>query len=87
MKQDLHVSMCVYVLVAWSCLTLFNPMDCGLPGFSVHRILQTRILEWVAIPFIYIYIYIYIYKVELGKVKNLSAYNSDNRAGFKHPAV
>ena len=26
-------------------------------------------------------------KVELGKVKNLSAYNSDNRAGFKHPAV
>ena len=26
-------------------------MDCSLPGFSVHRILQARILEWVAISF------------------------------------
>ena len=28
-----------------------NPMDCSLPGSSVHGILQARILEWVAIPF------------------------------------
>ena len=28
-----------------------NPMDCSLPGSSVDRILQSRILEWVAIPF------------------------------------
>ena len=28
-------------------LTLFHPMDCSLPGFSVHGILQARILEWV----------------------------------------
>ena len=34
---------------AQSCLTLCNPMDCSLPGFSVHGILQPRILEWVAI--------------------------------------
>ena len=27
-----------------------NPMDCNLPGSSVHGILQARILEWVAIP-------------------------------------
>ena len=33
-----------------SCLTLCNPMDCSLPGSSVHGILQARILEWVAIP-------------------------------------
>ena len=33
-----------------SCLTLCNPMDCNLPGSSVHRILQARILEWVAMP-------------------------------------
>ena len=33
------------------CLTLCNPMDCSLPGFSVHGILQARILEWVAISF------------------------------------
>ena len=34
-----------------SCLILYNPMDCSLPGSSVHEILQTRILEWVAISF------------------------------------
>ena len=38
-------------LVAKSCLALCDPMDCSLPGFSVHEISQTRILEWVAIPF------------------------------------
>ena len=37
--------------VAQSCSTLCDPMDCSLPGSSVHRILQERILEWVAIPF------------------------------------
>ena len=34
-----------------SCLTLCDPMDCSLPGFSVHGILQARTLEWVAISF------------------------------------
>ena len=29
-------------------LTLWDPMDCSLPGSSVHGILQARILEWVA---------------------------------------
>ena len=38
-------------LVAQSCLTLCNPMDCSSPGSSVHGILQARILESVAIPF------------------------------------
>ena len=39
------------VLVTQSCLTLYDHMDCSLPGSSVHGILQTRILEWVAISF------------------------------------
>ena len=39
----------VKMLVAQSCLILCNPMDCNLPGSSVHGILQARILEWVAI--------------------------------------
>ena len=34
-----------------SCLTLCNPMDCSLPGFSICGILQARTLEWVAISF------------------------------------
>ena len=33
-----------------SCLTLCDPMDCSLPGSSVHGILQARILEWVVMP-------------------------------------
>ena len=39
--------------VKWSqsCPTLCDPMDCSLPGSSVHGILQARILEWASIPF------------------------------------
>ena len=37
------------LLVTELCPTLCNHMDCSPPGFSVHGILQTRILEWVAI--------------------------------------
>ena len=43
------VSVCV--LVVQSCPALSNPMDCSLPGSSVHGILQARILDWLAIPF------------------------------------
>ena len=37
--------------VAQSCPTLSDPMDCSLPGSSVHEIFQARVLEWVAISF------------------------------------
>ena len=37
--------------VAQSCPTLSNPMDCSLPGSSVHGIFQARVLEWAAIAF------------------------------------
>ena len=37
--------------VAQSCLTLCDPMDCNLLGFSAHGIFQARELEWVAISF------------------------------------
>ena len=33
------------------CPTVCDPMDCSLPGSSVHVIFQARKLEWVAIPF------------------------------------
>ena len=33
------------------CPTLSDPMDCSLPGSSVHRIFQARVLEWGAIAF------------------------------------
>ena len=37
--------------VAQLCPTLSDPMDCSLPGFSVHGIFQARVLEWGAIAF------------------------------------
>ena len=37
--------------VAQSCPTLRDPMDCSLPGSSVHGIFQARVLEWGAISF------------------------------------
>ena len=43
------VGLCV--LATQSCPSLCNPTDCSLQGFSVHEVLQARILEWIAIPF------------------------------------
>ena len=37
--------------VAQSCPTLSDPMDCSLPGSSVHGIFQARVLEWGAFAF------------------------------------
>ena len=45
--QHSHV---VCVLVAYLCLILCNPMYCNPPGSSVCGILQTRLLEWIAVP-------------------------------------
>ena len=36
--------------VAQSCLTLSDPMDCSLPGSSIHGIFRARVLEWVPLP-------------------------------------
>ena len=46
----LCLSLYLYI-IAQSCLTLCNPMDCSLTSSSVHGIFQARILEWVAIYF------------------------------------
>ena len=53
MHRDTNQDYCPFVrcivLLAQSCLTLCDPMDCGPPGSSVRGILQARTLEWVAI--------------------------------------
>ena len=36
--------------MGYICPTLWDPMDYSLPGSSIHGILQTRVLEWVAFP-------------------------------------
>ena len=47
-----------------SCPTLCDPMDCSLPGSSVHGIFQARVLEWIAIAFSLIPIRVAIKKIE-----------------------
>ena len=49
-QQAKVVCLCL-CLVAHLWPTLCNPLDCSLPGSSVHGIFQARILEWVAIFF------------------------------------
>ena len=44
-------STCKLIKFSYIAYTLCDPMDCSPPGSSVHGILQTRILEWIAIPF------------------------------------
>ena len=51
-KGELHFSYnfvipCCCCLIGKLCLTLCDPMDCSPPGFSVHGVLQARILELV----------------------------------------
>ena len=41
---------CVRAKSLQLCVTLWDPMDCSLPGSSVHGILLARILAWVAMP-------------------------------------
>ena len=49
-RQDIYEKTLRLCLVAQSCLTLCDPVDCSLPGSSVHGILQARIVEWVDMP-------------------------------------
>ena len=51
-----HCSQEMVPVVGWkmkvkSCPTLYDPMDCSLPGSSVHSIFQAIVLEWIAISF------------------------------------
>jgi len=43
--------MCWYTFLGFLMLNFCDPVDCSLPGSSIHGILQARILEWVAISF------------------------------------
>ena len=62
----LHINICIHILCVWCLLVaqfcLCDPLDCSPPGFSVHGILQARILEWLAILFSNIYYIFFIKK-------------------------
>ena len=69
-KQKL---LCIYewLIVAQSCPTLCDPMDCSPPGSSVHGILQARILECVAILFSNLHLYCTINGMFCNKIYQL----------------
>ena len=46
--------------VAQLCPTPSDPMDCSLPGSSIHGIFQARVLEWGAIAFSTVSLYFYL---------------------------
>ena len=50
-RRPSQLHMCRKAKLLQSYSSLCDPMDCGLPGSSVHGISQARILEWVAISF------------------------------------
>ena len=50
LAQSCFLSNAMHTWSLQSGLTLCNPMNCSLPGSSVHWILQARMLEWVAMP-------------------------------------
>ena len=50
LSVSLFLFLAVLCLVTQSCPTLCDPTDCSLPGSSVHGILQSRVLECVAVP-------------------------------------
>ena len=46
------VCVCMHVhMLAYSCPTLYNPVDCIPPGSSVYEIFQARVLEWAVISY------------------------------------
>ena len=49
-KQILSISLTCCAKLLQSCQTLYDPMDCSLPGSSVHGDSPGKILQWVAMP-------------------------------------
>ena len=64
--------------VTQSCPTLHDPMDCSLPGSSVHGIFQARVLEWVAIR---------LFVANLGGIKVVHGFSNVLVVGAPNPWI
>ena len=64
--------------VAQSCPTLCDPLDCSLPGSSVHGIFQSRVLVWVAVSFSNYKLFINLFLMDMHIIfyRNFSIINS-----------
>ena len=67
--------------VAQSCLAIRNPMDCSLPGSSVHGIFQARILEWGAIAFSICFpsVHLFVYSTHFLNASHVAGIVTDTR--------
>ena len=63
----LHICVYCFCLVTQLCSAPLWPTDCSLPGFSVHRISQARIVEWAATSFSHICTHIYTHNQSILK--------------------
>ena len=68
--------------VAQSCLTLSDPMDCSLPGSSIHGIFQAGVMEWGAIAFLMLTGFLFLFETVL-IISTLSMHLSISSV-FKH---
>ena len=59
--------------VSQSCLTLSDPMDCSLPGSSIHGIFQAGVLEWGAIAYRAVIKWTLISGIDLSAFLNLTS--------------
>ena len=66
---------------AQSCPTLSDPMDCSLPGSTVHGIFQARVLEWAAIAFSDICVQVHVNWAS--QVALVVKYTADNAGGVR----
>ena len=67
--------------VSQSCPTLRNPMDCSLPGSSVHGIFQARVLEWGAIAFSICFpsVHLFLYSTHFLNASHVAGIDTDTR--------
>ena len=67
--------------VTQSCPSICDPMDCSLPGSSVHAIGQARVMEWGAINFSYIFLYLSMFSLNLDKILKIGRYLLKGKRG------
>ena len=73
--------------VTQSCPTLSDPMDCSLPGSSIHGIFQARVLEWGAIAFSHVSLLLllllsHVSRVQLCVTPQTAAHEAPPTLGF-----
>ena len=73
-------TMLCYAKSLQSCPTLRDPMDCSLPGSSIHGIFQARVLEWVPSPSPQVALVVKNLRASAGDTKNMGSTPGSGRS-------